>query len=144
MVSQPQNSFLTPLVLMSLIALGLGGLTYWEQKKGTRLRGIDFTLFLLTGLSGCLFLTMWIATDHLATHINLNMLWAFPPHAVLAFWLLKRKVGKFLCTYLQVFAIFQLLLVVDWFVLPQQYHIASLPIILLLAVRAWIIARQKV
>lgn len=141
MVNKPQQSFFTPLLVMSLIGLGLGGLTFWEMKRGIRLRGVDFGLFFITGLAGCLFLIMWVATDHLATHINLNMLWAFPPHVVISFWLLRRRVGKLLKWYFSGFAIFQLLLVIDWFVLPQEMHIAMLPIILALIVRAFGIYR---
>ncbi len=137
MASQPAHGIFTPIVLMTLLGLGLGGLTFWEMKKGIRLRGVDFGLFFITGLAGCLFLTMWIATDHLATHMNLNMLWAFPPHAVLAFWLLRVQVGKVLGWYFSGFAIFQVLLVLDWFILPQVYHIAVLPLILVLAWRSY-------
>jgi len=137
MVSTPPQSIFTPFLLTTLVATALAGLTFWEYKRGIRLRGIDFSLYLLTGLAGCFFVLMWTATDHLATHMNLNMLWAFPLHAVFAFWLLKREVGKHWRWYFQAFSIFQLLVLADWFGLPQQLHVAVIPLMLLLALRGF-------
>lgn len=143
MTSQQGNGFFSPILVMSLLALALGGLTYWEHTRKIRLRGVDFTLFFLTGLAGCIFLTMWVATDHKATHMNLNMLWAVPFHVVLAFWLLKREVGKRLRWYLQAYAIFQVLILIDWFGLPQRLHFAVLPLMLVLMLRAFRMAQFK-
>ncbi len=143
LTSLPTQSFFTPFLLLTLLAVAVTGLTFWEYKQGKRWRGIDFALFFITGAMGCFFMLMWFATDHLALHMNLNMLWAFPPHIILSFWLLKRKLSKYWRWYFEAFGIFQLFVLLDWYILPQQLHIAVIPIMLLLAVRAFRVYQAK-
>ncbi len=79
---------------------------------------------------------MWFGTDHTPTKLNLNLLWAFPPHILAAFMIFNKKYSLFIKKYLLTFAVINLILSVTmWFLLPQQYDIAIFPILLILVVR---------
>ena len=70
------------------------------------LKVIDFLLFAFTGLAGCLFLFMWLGTDHLATHRNLDLMWAWPTHLIFAFGFLgNTKLNSWRKIYLSLFII---------------------------------------
>ena len=117
--------------LLGLVIL----LSAFLSSKGFLLRSFDFFLFLAIGLSGVLILLLWFATDHDATHANLNILWAHPVYLVFAFIRLFAKGNRqfnwarwnFL--YLALFGIASLFL-------PQGFNSAFLPLILTLAIRS--------
>lgn len=49
------------------------------------------TLLVVTGLLGCLILTMWFATDHQGCSNNFNILWCLPLNVIIAFFNPKGK-----------------------------------------------------
>lgn len=100
---------------------------------------IDIILFGTIGLLGGLLLFLTTGTDHKAFARNYNLLWAVPLHLPVAFLLLRKNGSQFLKTYFLITGILLMLLVAAWRWLPQEYHPAFLPIILLLAVRAFYI-----
>ena len=55
---------------------------------------MSFLLLLVTGLLGILMLVMWFATDHQGCQNNLNILWALPTNAILAY-VHKRNHGNY-------------------------------------------------
>ena len=75
-------------------------LTYRNYKQNTRNRGLDFILFLVSGLAGVLILFLWFFTDHWETKLNFNSLWAFAPNLIIAFFLLKKQPPVWIKNYL--------------------------------------------
>jgi hypothetical protein len=82
---------LTPVFWLVLFLIITGVTTYFDNKKGTRSRWVDFGVFFITGAAGLLIFFLWFLTDHVFTKANFNILWAFPLNLVLAFILLKSK-----------------------------------------------------
>jgi hypothetical protein len=72
---------------------------------------------------------MWFGTDHLSTKWNLNILWTMPLNLPLALLLIKKEKSKSVLNYIKYYRILLILLLVFWFINPQQYHIAVLPLI---------------
>ena len=95
----------------------------------------DALLFSLHGLFGIILLLLWFATDHQATHDNYNLLWSHPLHLLSAILLLRKKKGMGTKRYLLLNGLFCLLLLVVWGVIPQAYHPAFIPLVMLLASR---------
>ncbi|MFP4041466.1 MAG: DUF4105 domain-containing protein [Bacteroidales bacterium] len=97
-------------------------------------RLFDLVFFSLTGLLGLFLLFLWTGTDHTAMNANLDMLWASPLSAFYAFFLLKNRT-----TLLKIFTIMitvsVLILLLGWSALPQQFHLAVLPLALLVLFR---------
>lgn len=81
-----------------------------------------FSLFLM----GALFVFMWTATDHTVTHQNMNLLWANPLYIII---LLTKYSPKQNETLHLVLLLSNLLVLIGWNALPQEFHIAILPLI---------------
>ncbi|MCK5821092.1 MAG: DUF4105 domain-containing protein [Bacteroidales bacterium] len=45
--------------------------------------GLDFVIFMLSGLIGLLLSFMWFFSEHEVVHQNLNLVWAFPLHILM-------------------------------------------------------------
>ena len=127
-------------IYLTIILLLIGLiLTLTEQKRQVHFYGFDFLLFFLMGFLGLFFISLWIFTIHYCVPKNLNVLWMLPTHAIVAFLLLlKRKpvwLGYyFLCTFS-----LMVILLITWKWNPQPYNYAFVPLIVLLALRAYTI-----
>lgn len=100
----------------------------------------DHIFFSLLGLLGCLLVFMWWGTDHASCRDNFNLLWCLP--FSLAFIWLPNKFQAIRKKYFLVQTAGLLILMVCWKLLPQQMNIALLPIVLLTAMRSWMIAKN--
>lgn len=133
--SSPTTIEFTPLLLFSLILLIVAFITYRDFRKKQRSKLLDFLLFLGTGIVGILVLLLWFATDHTATYKNLNFLWAFAPNAIIAFFLLKTALKKWIKYYLLIVLLLLDVMLVLWFLEVQQFNTALIPLILALYIR---------
>jgi hypothetical protein len=103
--------------------------------KMMRARYLDFAILFITGLVGLVVLLLWFATDHTATAKNMNVLWAFAPNLVVAFFIVKRNVPSWVRVYIRILFILLMGMAFIWILQMQVYSIALLPIMLLLGVR---------
>lgn len=93
---------------------------------------IGATLLTTTGLIGWLLVFMWWGTDHYMTKWNLNLLWAVPLYLPLSWFFHKANSSKPLRLSLHIFRLISILVLIGWCWLPQQFHSAVIPIILIL------------
>lgn len=134
-VDNNKDSFFTPPVIFSLLLIIIVLLDL-VKNNFTRafLQGFDGLLFFLTGALGIILIFMWFATDHSMTKNNFNLTWAWPTHAVIAFFVNSKK--TWVRNYFR-FTVFGLIAVLAaWFFLPQQMNNALIPIVLLLIYRS--------
>ncbi len=133
--SEPAVTIFTPTVVFTLLLLFIVAIGFSNHKIAiTFLQGFDGLLFFAFGAFGCLFIFMWMGTDHPMVKNNFNLLWAWPTHAIVAFFINSKKqwVKKYL-----VFTIIGLVLVlISWSFLPQQMNSALIPLVALLIYRA--------
>lgn len=134
---QPINNFswFTPVVffvllLLLFIALGLSK----NKRVQMILSGLDGFLFFMTGLLGVLLIFMMTATDHSMTRNNYNILWAWPTHIVISFFINSKR--KIVQKYFLVSSVCLVFLLLSWFFLPQQMSPALIPFVLLLLYRS--------
>ena len=132
---------ITPMLLFWVLC-GLTGFLFFVKNK-IFIKVIDFVLFLVLGLSGALFVFMWMGTDHEVCHKNLNMLWMNPFHILLAINILRNNLKGFWKKYLWFTLVVNILLLLLWKILPQEFHSASLPIILLVTMRVVALLKPK-
>lgn len=97
---------------------------------------MDVTLFLSVGAIGLLLFLLWVATDHKAAAWNMNLLWALPTHAIAAIGILKNR--SWLKRYWLVTLLINSLLLIGWPWLPQMLHHSLIPIVAVLALRAYV------
>lgn len=132
--SQPKF-VLTPFVCLLFIALLIIFRTGLDFKNNKRSTWLDFLIFLITGAIGLIMVLLWFATNHNATANNFNILWAFAPNLVVAFYLLKKPIKS----WLKYYASFLMLLLFIQLVIAglhiQAFNIAVYPLIGALAIR---------
>lgn len=121
--------FLTTL-LVFFILLGI------SKNKNVQmiLAGLDGLLFFLTGALGILLIFMMTGTDHSMTKNNYNILWAWPTHILISFFINSNK--KWVRTYFMITSVCLAVLLMAWFFLPQLMNNALIPFVLLLIYRS--------
>ena len=80
----------SPLFWFVLLMVFTIAISYIDVTNEVRSKFLDFFLFLITGLCGLLIFFLWFFTDHKATAINLNILWAFPLNLVGCYYVIKK------------------------------------------------------
>lgn len=117
-----------PLFIAIAIALLMIIFSFLPYKwAGSALKITDSFLLYTTGLLGILIVFMWFGTDHAACAKNYNLIWALPTNFIAAFMIWKKRTitrQYFLCA-----AILTGLVLVFWFILPQHFNIALLPLV---------------
>ncbi len=136
------GSIFTPTVVFWLLFLITALISFFTGPKFKKfLSVLDFLAFFITGMLGCLLIFMWVGTDHNTTQNNLNLLWAIPTHAIGAFFTGSKKNRP--VWYFRITTAACLLLVIGWFLLPQQLDPALIPWVLIIALRSFFIARGQ-
>ena len=130
-----KNTTLTPLVIFSLLLLCIILISLIRSKWANYfLQGFDGLVFFITGVLGIIIILMWTATDHSMCKNNFNLLWAWPMHTVMAFFISSKK--RWVQLYFTFTAIGYLLVLLLWFFLPQQMNPGLIPILILLIYRS--------
>jgi len=123
--------WLTPMLFFVVLLLLEILLFFFVSNKNRWLKFYDKLWFLLMGLSSLLLFVMWFFTDHIATKANWNLLWIHPLYLILAF--------RSRTTAPKIILILSFVLtasaLVFWLLIPQQLHLAFVPIILLLLMK---------
>ncbi len=128
------QSLFTPVVVFSLLLLLIIVLDLSKNKwADIFISGFDGLLFFFTGAIGILLLFMWFGTDHLMCKNNYNLLWAWPTHAIAAFFINTKK--RWAKRYLAITIVGLLIVLLSWFFLPQQLNNSFIIICLLLLYR---------
>lgn len=129
------RSWFNPMIVFSLLLLAIVILDFSKTSFGTAfLYGFDGLLFFVTGALGILLLFMWLGTDHSMCKNNYNLLWAWPTHAIAAFFINSKK--RWFKKYLLVTVAGLLVVMAAWAFLPQQLNPSLLAICLLLIYRS--------
>ena len=129
-----KRPLLTPLLFFSLLLALIIALGFVQNKiVQNLLQGFDGLLFFLTGSLGMLLILMWTCSDHIMCRDNFNLLWAWPTHFFMAFFVNSKK--AWVRKYFAFTAIILVLVLLSWFFLPQQMNNALIPFILLLIYR---------
>lgn len=127
--------FLTPAFWLGLLLALVIWITFTDYRTKKRTKWLDVSLFMLTGLSGILILFLWLGTDHLATKMNYNALWAFAPNAVVGILLAKIDMSKWVPIYLMLLMILLGTTCILWLLKVQVFSILLILLIIALAIR---------
>lgn len=142
----PKNSDDAPLPMPLILGWAffavIAGATFYGFKTRKRLRGLDVTLLTITGLTGWFICFLWFGTDHEATAANLNLIWANPLYFPIVLMSGREALKKPTAIVLQVYAGIALLSVVCWAFLPQDLHVACLPLALAIGIRSFVAAKN--
>ena len=132
--------FFTPLIVFSILFVLIVALTF-SLPRSTFLKAFDVFFFLVCGLLGFLLLFMWFGTNHLMCRENYNLLWALPTHFPMAFMLFSSR--NWVTAYFRFIFFYCIALVIVWFLLPQQFNTALLPVIGIMMIRSFSISKRN-
>ena len=128
--------YASPVIIVNLLFLIVGGLTFIEYRRKKRMIWLDFLIFLSLGLAGLLLSFLCFYSTLEATGGNLNLIWALPTHLIFAvLWLFPTLRQKF-NWYLKFTAGIVILFLVSMPFLPQTFHWLIIPICLVILLRS--------
>jgi len=137
------STFITPLLVFWVLFIAVAVYTFFQVKNHRISHSLDIFLFGLVGLLGCILLFLWVGTDHKAFANNLNVFWALPLHLPVAFMLMQKEKPRFLKMYFLATTLLLIIIAIAWKILPQEFHPAVYPIVLVLMLRAWFISKSS-
>ncbi|GLU44181.1 membrane protein [Muricauda sp. NBRC 101325] len=127
---------LSPLFWFIILFVFTGFITFLDYSHKARSRWLDFSLFLITGLVGVFLFLLWVATDHTSTPYNMNVLWAFPANAFVAFVIaFQDKLPNWISNYLWSALGLMVLMLILWIFKVQIFSPVLIPLLLTLALR---------
>ena len=130
-----KKPFFTPFIVFSFMAIFIVLIGYAKNRFAQAfLQGFDGLIFFLTGVLGIILIFMWFGTDHSMTKNNFNLIWAWPTHFIMAFFVNSKK--KWVRKYFKFTVMALLGVLISWFFLSQQMNNALIPIVLLLIYRS--------
>ena len=131
-------SLLSPVIVFAIVLAIALLLTWCERKKHFYAKAFDILLYLALAVLSILILYLWLISNHYATKYNLNILWINPLAWILLFRLKRtpRQViyAMMICAFIALGG---------FGLLPQQFNIAALPIILTIIVRLWALRKVQ-
>lgn len=130
-----KNYFFTPLVVFSMLLAFIVLIGLIKNKFAQAfLQGFDGIFFFVTGILGIILIFMWTATDHQMCRNNFNLLWAWPTHTIIAFFVSSKK--NWVKKYFKFTTIALTVVLLSWLFLPQQMNNGLIPVVLLLIYRS--------
>ncbi len=134
-VDEKPMFFLTPLFWFSILLAFTLYQTYKNWKRRQKGYSFDKVLFGMAGVLGWFLMFLWFGTDHFVTNYNKNLLWAFPLHLPIIFFLSENKLARDFW-YGYYFIIVGLMLAMGLFFVIQ-YSPDTIPLVLALFIRAF-------
>lgn len=125
-------AIVSPLFIFSCVFVLALLFCFYEK----RAKVFDFILFLLVGIVGFIICLLWFFTNHTNMQSNFNIIWAFPTHLIMAFFILSNNHGKFYRGYFSMTLIFSLLLLITWAIIPQKLNPALIPLVASISLRS--------
>ncbi len=132
-IKEEEKAIFTPILFFSILAFIVLLITLYNYKKQRRTKIVDFIILFSTGLIGLLIVFLWFFTDHKTTANNYNILWAFAPNVIVAFYTFKNK--KFLEKYYLLLLLLLLIALMVWLLKIQVFNWAMIPIFVMLFIR---------
>lgn len=125
----------SPWVVFSIIGVGLIALSFRDVIRKKRTKSVDIILFTITGILGVVIAILWFVSDHYATKLNYNILWAFPISLLFLRAIAKNQYHKRLVHYLILLSILLFLLFFHWLTGVQKYPYSILPLLIGMLIR---------
>jgi hypothetical protein len=133
-ISSATNLF-SPLNIFTFLLIMVLFITFRDAKNNKRTTSLDFIIFFVTGLMGLILAYLWLFSSHKTAPNNFNVLWAFLPNLVVAFFMLKGIAKKWLQKYIIALLVCLGIIPLLWCTGIQVFPMAVIPVLILLFVR---------
>lgn len=129
-------NYLTPNVSLTVLFLAVALLSFLEIKRKSYFRIMDFLLFLIAGLAGCLLFFLSFISEHPCTNPNWMIIALHPLHLAAAILFCVKKADRVVYYYHFInFAALSLMLA-GWIFIPQHLNTAFIPLVATLWIRS--------
>jgi len=128
-------SITSPAVVVLLFFFLVTGLTLFERTRGKRFIWLDIAVFAAFGTASMILCFTTFISVMPSTKWNLNLIWAFPTHVVLAVLWFFPSLRMKLKWYNMLTTIVLMLFLVSMYFLPQSFHWLVVPLCLILLFR---------
>ena len=126
----------SPLFWVLLLGVFTITITVIDLRNHTRSRRLDFFLFFFSGAAGLLIAFLWFFTDHSASALNFNILWAVPVNIFVAFYVLRKELlPTWIPRYINIMLLLLLIFLILWLTGVQGFHLLALLISLIIGIR---------
>jgi len=135
------SGWVTPMVVFTILLITGLILSFSRSSRlKTLTRIFDIVVFFCVGLLGILITALWLGRVDAVCRNNINILWAWPSHAIVIFLAARKKM--WLRNYFLVAASLGIILLLGWKWWPQELPTAALPLVLLVVARSIFIAKK--
>jgi hypothetical protein len=136
-VSKKAFSFPKPIIVLWIIFAIIAVISYFEIKKKKHFHIVNAIIFGITGIIGTVIAFLVFFSVHPTTNINFLLLWLHPLHLVYAICLAVPSLrNRIAFTYLGINLPFQIFALAGSLFLPQYFHPAMYPLLLILILRS--------
>jgi hypothetical protein len=135
-------SLINPFLIFCIISLIGIFITYTDFKKKKRTKSLDFILLFITGFLGLFVVFLWFFTKHSTAPNNFNFMWAFAPNLMIAFFMLKNSLQKWLKYYFLLLFFLIITMPILWLLKIQLFPISIIPFLILLAIRYFFLTKK--
>ncbi len=122
----PASKITPQMVMWLLVLLSLASLF---RAKWSLI--FDKIFFSVLGITGLVIVFLWFFSDHITTKANLNILWAIPTHLYFIWMANYTSLRDSVKWYFRFVSFLSFCLLVLWPFMPQDFHGAFFPIILI-------------
>ncbi len=134
----------SPLMVFIGLLLLVVMLSYFDIKRGRASHWIDTVFFTLVGLLGVVIAFQWFGSNHVVMGNNYNLIWAHPLHLLGVVALLVKRLRLLARYYFGVNALVMVLVMILWFILPQELPFPMFPVVAAMAIRSAIIFKFNI
>ncbi|MCI4670916.1 MAG: DUF4105 domain-containing protein [Bacteroidia bacterium] len=134
----PSPFYMNPGFATFLLFLLVFLATFSQWRKDKKGVWLDRLLFFLAGLAGLILFLAWFATEHTSTEWNYNILWLFPLHIVMAFFI-RTEMKNWQKSYFLLSAILIGVASLVWMFGVQSMNLAFIPLMAILLMRSILI-----
>lgn len=141
---QTRSPLTSPLTCFTLLFLIMLTVTWNEWRQKTYYRLVDCLLFFTAGMAGCIIFFLSFLSVHPCMFPNISLLWLHPLHFIgVVFFSVKRFKNMAFWYHFINFAAISIMSVA-WFLIPQHFNLAFIPLIASLWLRSgWALVRKK-
>jgi hypothetical protein len=130
--SMRQNFFISPVFVFTLILILIIIMSVWLKNERI-INSIDILLFSIFSILAILMIFFGYFTDHIQMKWNLNILWLNPVILICLIYLILKREGKI---WFRILFYISLSFLILHFVLPQDFEISFLPLVMIILIRS--------
>jgi hypothetical protein len=128
-------SVTSPVVVILFFFFLVLVLTIWERRRNKRLIWLDVVVFFSFGIAALILYFTTFISVMTWTKWNLNLIWAWPTHFLLAILWMFPKMRTGLNWYIRLTTAVLVLFLLSMYYLPQTFHWLVVPICLIMVMR---------